>query len=312
VVSPTRAANRLAIRRRHEQGRLASRRERRLAISFLLPAIVLVTVLVYVPLGRAVYDSLFTTAFFSVRPRFVGVEQYTDILSDATFWTVVKNSLVWTGTVVLLQNAVGLATAILLNQKLPLRRLTRTFVLIPWVLPGIVAALLWKFMYDPQLGLVNALLVSAGAISDEVPWLADSTTAMAAVVLAAVWKGFPFSTVVYLAALQGVDQDLTDAAMVDGAGPWQRFRYVVVPSISGVIRLNVLLTTLFTFNYFDMIWVATRGGPRNATHIFPTYIFEVFRQFEYGTAAAYGLIAAIMLALVALLYIRELRPGQSL
>jgi multiple sugar transport system permease protein len=177
------------------------------------------------------------------------------------------------------------------------------------VLPGIVAALLWRFMYDPQLGLVNALLNSAGIISKNVAWLGQPTTALAAVILAAVWKGFPFSMIVYLAALQTVDRDQVEAAMIDGARAWQRFRYVVVPSIAGIIRLNLILTTIFTFNYFDLIWVTTQGGPLNSTHIFPTYIFELgFGQFQYGDASVYGVIAALAMLGVAFLYIRELRP----
>lgn len=284
------------------------RRERLVAVSFLLPAVILVGGLVYVPLARAVYDTLFATTMFSTQPQFVGLEQYKDILGTSTFWTVVRNSLVWTVSVVLLQNVAGLAIAVLLNQNLRLLGLTRTLLLLPWVLPGVVAALLWRFMYDPQLGLVNALLNSAG-LSKNVAWLAQPTTAMAAVVVAALWKGFPFSMVVYLAALQTVDRDQIEAATVDGARAWQRFRYVVVPSIAGIIRLNLLLTTIFTFNYFDLIWIATQGGPLNSTHIFPTYIFQLgFGEFQFGDASVYGVIAALMLVAVAVLYLRELRP----
>lgn len=287
----------------------ARRREQLIAVSFLLPAVILVGGLVYVPLARAVYDTVFATTMFGTQPQFVGLEQYKDILGTSTFWTVVRNSLVWTVSVVLLQNVAGLAIAVLLNQNLRLLGLTRTLLLLPWVLPGVVAALLWRFMYDPQLGLVNALLNSAGLISKNVAWLAQPTTAMAAVVVAALWKGFPFSMVVYLAALQTVDRDQIEAATVDGARAWQRFRYVVVPSIAGIIRLNILLTTIFTFNYFDLIWIATQGGPLNSTHIFPTYIFQLgFGEFQFGDASVYGVIAALMLVAVAVLYLRELRP----
>jgi multiple sugar transport system permease protein len=285
------------------------RRERLVAVSFLLPAVILVGGLIYVPMGRAVYDSFFATTMFSPQPQFVGFEQYKNILGSSTFWTVVRNSLVWTVSVVLLQNVAGLAIAVLLNQNLRLLGLTRTLLLLPWVLPGVVAALLWRFMYDPQLGLINALLNSAGIISKNIAWLGEPTTAMAAVIVAALWKGFPFSMVVYLAALQTVDQDQVEAAMIDGAKAWQRFRYVVVPSIAGIIRLNLLLTTIFTFNYFDLIWVSTQGGPLDSTHIFPTYIFQLgFGEFQYGDASVYGVIAALMLVTVAILYIRELRP----
>jgi multiple sugar transport system permease protein len=290
-----------------------SQRERWMALSFLLPAVVLVAVLIYLPIGRVIWSSL--TAQVPLRPEreLIGLDRYGALLGDSAFWAVVRNSLVWTGGVVLLQNAAGLTVALLLDQNLPFRRLTRSVVLVPWVLPGVAAALLWRFMYDPQLGLFNALLTAGGGVERGVPWLADQSTAMAAVVVAAVWKGFPFSMVMYLAALQGVQQDQLEAARVDGAGALARFRYVVVPSIAGLIRLNLLLTTIFTFNYFDMIWVMTRGGPLGATHIFPTYIFRLgFGELQFEVAAAYGVVAALLLAVIGYLYIRALRPGESL
>jgi multiple sugar transport system permease protein len=291
---------------------LRGRKERLTALAFVLPAIVLVGVLMYYPMARAIRDSLFATSFVNPNPEFAGLRLYRQMLADPGFWQVVRNSLVWTVSVVVLQNVLGLATAGLLNQNLPLKRLTGAFLLLPWVLPGIVAAILWRFMYDPQLGLVNAILSSLGVISRNVAWLADSGTAMGAVIVAAVWKGFPFSTVIYLAALQGVDRDQVEAAQMDGANAVQRFRYVVVPSIAGIIRLNLLLTTVFTFNYFDLIWVATRGGPRGSTHIFPTKIFEIgFGEFRFGLASAYGVMAVLILATFAFLYIREIRPGRA-
>lgn len=287
-------------------------RERRLAVAFVVPAVLLVTALMYYPMLRAVYDSLFATVGIAGLRQFVGLGRYADLVTSATFWNVVLNSVVWTGGVVLAQNVVGMAAAVLLNQRLPLRRLTRSAILIPWVLPGIVAALLWRFLYDPQLGLINALLQAVGIAEGGVGWLADPSTAMFAVIVAAVWKGFPFSTVIYLAGLQTVDEQQVDAARVDGAGAWQRFRHVVLPNISGIVRLNLLLTTLFTYNYFDMIWVTTQGGPLDATHTFPTYIFEIgFGQFRFGEAAAYGVAAAVLLSAFAALYLRELRPGRS-
>lgn len=299
-------------RRRLRRGSMA-RRERWLALSFLLPAVVLVALLIYLPIGRVIFSSVTAQVPLTPEREFIGLERYTDLLTDSRFWSVVRNSLVWTLGVVVLQNLVGLGAALLLDQKLPLQRLTRSIVVVPWVLPGVAAALLWRFMYDPQLGLFNALLQAGGAIERGVPWLAEQSTAMAAVIIAGVWKGFPFSMIMYLAALQGVQQDQIEAARVDGASPLARFRYIILPSIAGLIRLNLLLTTIFTFNYFDMIWVMTRGGPLGATHIFPTYIFRLgFGEFRFEMAAAYGVVAALLLAVIGYLYIRALRPSESL
>jgi multiple sugar transport system permease protein len=177
----------------------------------------------------------------------------------------------------------------------------RSLVLLPWVLPGVVAAILWRFMYDPQLGLINSFLISLGGHG--MPWLADSSTALISTIIAAVWKGFPFSTVVYLAALQNVDEEQIEAATIDGAGPVRRLFDIVIPAVKEIIAINLVLTAILTFNYFDMIWVLTRGGPQNATHIFPTKIYELgFGQFRFGEAATYGVVSILLLGVLIPLY----------
>jgi multiple sugar transport system permease protein len=202
----------------------------------------------------------------------------------------------------MLQNLVGFAVALLLNHDLPGRGFMQGLVLLPWVLPGVVAAILWRFMFDPQLGLINSLIVSLGG--DSVAWLANLNLAMPAAIVAAVWKGFPFSAVVYMAALQTVDQEQIEAAWIDGAGAWGRLIHVILPALRPVIAVNLLLTTILTFNYFDMIWVLTRGGPQNATHIFPTRIYELgFGQFRFGEAAVYGVFSILVLSGVVGLYL---------
>jgi multiple sugar transport system permease protein len=286
---------------------------RGMASLFVLPAIILVAVLMYYPMIRTFSESLYTTSFLNPRPEYIGLETYQTMLAGTDFWQILRNSLVWTLVVVLFQNLIGMAVAVLLNENLPGRGLMRAIVLLPWVLPGVIGALLWRFMYDPQLGLINSILISLNLTDQKTAWLATTSTAMPAVILAAVWKGFPFSTVIYLAALQGVDHEQIEAAHIDGASAWQRFMRIVIPSITHVIRLNLLLTTIFTFNYFDMVWVTTKGGPLNATHIFPTIIYELgFGEFRFGEAAAYGVMAVLVLSVFALLYLREVRrSGQE-
>jgi len=205
---------------------------------------------------------------------------------------------------VLLQNVLGFFVAMLLNQGLPAQGLLRALVLLPFVLPGVVTAILWRFMYDPQLGLVNSLMIRLGLFEDNAAWLANADTAMAAVIFVAVWKGFPFSMLIYLAALQNVDKSQLEAATIDGAGPWRRLIDVTLPSIKDVVVVNIVLTLILTFNYFDIIWVMTRGGPQNATHIFPTRIFETgFGQFRFGEAAVYGVFSILILAVLVALYV---------
>jgi multiple sugar transport system permease protein len=297
----------LAARRRRRRG------DRWMAYGFMLPAATLVAVLMYWPMIDTFRESLYSTTFINPHPTFVGLQTYRQIFGDDAFWQVVRNSIVWTVGVVLLQNVGGFLVALLLNQRLPFQGALRSLVLLPWVLPGVVAAILWRFMYDPQLGLINSLLIGLGVVHQGISWLAERSTAMAAVIFAAFWKGFPFSTVVFLAALQTVDQEQIEAAKIDGAGKLRRLFDVVLPAIFPVAVVNVLLTTILTFNYFDIIYVLTRGGPLNATAIFPTRIYELgFGQFRFGQAAAYGSLAVLVLVLfvcLLLLFQRRAAPG---
>lgn len=280
-----------------------TRRDRWLVWVFVAPAMLLVSVLMYYPMVGTIIESFYASSFINPKPKFVGLDTYAKILGDGEFGTIVRNSLVWTVFVVVLQNLLGFLTALLLNQQLPGQGLMRALVLLPWVLPGVVAAILWRFMYDPQLGLINSMLIGSGLADQGIAWLAEPQIAMGSAVIAAVWKGFPFSCVVYLAALQTIDREQLEAATIDGAGPVRRLLDVVLPGMRDVILINFLLTTILTFNYFDMIWVLTRGGPQNATHIFPTRIYELgFGQFRFGEAAVYGVFSILVLALMIALY----------
>lgn len=278
---------------------LRRQRELWIAYGFMLPAAILVAVLMYWPMVDTFRESLFSSSFINPNPQFVGFETYRKIFADPLFWQILRNSVIWTLGVVFLQNVVGFLVALLLNQNLPGQGVLRALILLPWVLPGVVAAILWRFMYDPQLGLINSFLLRLGITDQPIAWLADPSIAMAAVIFVAFWKGFPFSTVIFLAALQNVDPEQIDAARVDGAGRFRRLVDVVIPAILPVAAVNVLLTTILTFNYFDIIYVLTRGGPLNATVIFPTRIYEVgFGQFRFGEAAAYGSISVVVLILI--------------
>ncbi len=279
-------------------------KDRWLVWAFLAPALILMGVMLYYPMVGTVIESFYDTSFISPEPEFVGWAVYEKVWNSRQFPEVVWNSIYWTVGVVLLQNVLGFFVAMLLNQGLPAQGLLRALVLLPFVLPGVVTAILWRFMYDPQLGLVNSIMIRLGLFEDNAAWLADADTAMAAVIFVAVWKGFPFSMLIYLAALQNVDKSQLEAATIDGAGPWRRLIDVTLPSIKEVVVVNIVLTLILTFNYFDIVWVMTRGGPQNATHIFPTRIFETgFGQFRFGEAAVYGVFSILILAVLVALYV---------
>ncbi|MEM1432132.1 MAG: sugar ABC transporter permease [Pseudomonadota bacterium] len=285
-------------------------RDRWILWLFLAPTLGLMGAFLYWPLVGTVWESFHDTSFINPDPRFVGWDIYEKVLSGRDFPEILRNSIVWTLGVVVLQNVLGFFVALLLNQGLPAQGLMRALVLLPFVLPGVVTAILWRFMYDPQLGLINSLMLRTGLAADNAAWLASPETAMAAVIFVAVWKGFPFSMLIYLAALQTVDKSQLEAATIDGAGPWRRLVDVTLPAIRHVIVVNVVLTLILTFNYFDIVWVMTRGGPQNATHIFPTQIFETgFGQFRFGEAATYGVFSILVIAALVALYVIATRVG---
>ncbi|MEM1286719.1 MAG: sugar ABC transporter permease [Pseudomonadota bacterium] len=280
--------------------------------AFLAPTLLLLGVFLYYPMIGTFIESFYDTSFISPEPRFVGLEVYEKIVGSRDFNQIILNSVFWTLGVVLLQNVLGFFVALLLNQGLPGQGLMRAIVMLPFVLPGVVAAILWRFMYDPQLGLINSLLIQLGLIEDSAAWLASPDTAMLAVIFVAVWKGFPFSMLIYLAALQSVDRSQIEAATIDGAGPIRRLIDVTLPAIKDVILVNIVLTLILTFNYFDIVWVLTRGGPQNATHIFPTQIFETgFGQFRFGEASAYGVFSILVLAVLVALYVLVQRAAAT-
>lgn len=270
---------------------------------FLTPSLLLLGAFLYWPMVGTVIESFHETSFINPAPKFVGFDVYEKVFAGRHFGDVFWNSITWTIGVVILQNILGFFVAVLLNQGLPMQGMTRALVMMPFVLPGVVTAILWRFMYDPQLGLINSIMIRFGA-DDGSAWLANPDTAMAAVIFVAVWKGFPFSMLIYLAALQNVDRSQLEAATLDGAGPWRRLIDVTLPSIRDVVLVNIVLTLILTFNYFDIVWVMTRGGPQHATHIFPTQIYETgFGQFRFGEAATYGVVSILVLAVMVALYV---------
>lgn len=280
-----------------------TRRDQWLIWMFLTPSLLLLGTFLYWPMIGTVIESFHETSFINQEPQFVGLEVYEKVFADRHFGDVFWNSIAWTLGVVILQNILGFFVAMLLNQGLPLQGVTRALVMMPFVLPGVVTAILWRFMYDPQLGLINSIMIWFGGDAGAA-WLADPDTAMAAVIFVAVWKGFPFSMLIYLAALQNVDRSQLEAATLDGAGPWRRLIDVTLPSIRDVVLVNIVLTLILTFNYFDIVWVMTRGGPQHATHIFPTQIYETgFGQFRFGEAATYGVVSILVLAVLVALYV---------
>ena len=281
--------------------------------TFTAPSIVLMLLLIFVPIGYSLYLSLYDTSLTNPTPVFLGLKGFASVFQNHDALAAIRNSFVWTILVALFQFALGLGTALVLNRNFRLRWLARGVVIIPWVIPGVVAGMVWRLMYDAQFGFLDTLLARLGVTAAHIDWLGLPGLAMFSVVLAAIWKGFGFSMLMYLAALQTVPSSLYESAQIDGADGAQRFFYITVPHIASVVRTTVLLTAIWTFNYFEIIWVMTGGGPIRSTHIAPTYIYELaFMNFNFGNASRFAVLSFLLVSVASIQYIRMIFKREKL
>ena len=281
--------------------------------AFTSPAIILMLLLIFVPIGFSLYLSLFDTNLIHPNPVYLGLRGFLSIFHSRDALNVIRNSVVWTIVVAFFQFVMGLGTALILNRQFRLRWLGRSIIIIPWVIPGVVAGMVWRLMYDAQFGFLNTLLARLGITSVHIDWLGLPGLAMFSVILTAIWKGFGFSMLMYLAALQTVPTSLYESAQIDGADGVQRFAWITVPHIASVIRTTLLLTAIWTFNYFEIVWVMTGGGPVRSTHIAPTYIYELaFMNFNFGNASRFAVLSFLLVSVLSIQYIRMIFRREKL
>lgn len=268
----------------------AWRSERLLPYLLLAPAVIVTLVIVFMPMVQAVWTSFYDLILFKPNAsRFVGFGNYVKLFNDPVFWTALWNTLLWIGLTVPLQMGLGLLTALLLNREFPWRGLARALIIIPWALPSVVIALMWRWIYDPNTGVLNDILVYLSIVQTAVPWLADPNVAIYAIIATLTWQGFPFFAVMILAGLQGIPKSQYEAASIDGASAWRQFIHITLPGIAPVLATAGLLRVIWVANSMDVIFVMTGGGPGYATHTLPLYAFVKARQnldFGYGTSIA--------------------------
>lgn len=277
---------------------------------FLIPATAALLLIYFYPMLRGVFTSLLDYNTALGTSEFSGLENYREIIREGSFWNSMGRSAIWVLGSVVGQFVVGFAFALLLNERWPGNRFVRALVLIPWVMPGVSVALGWRLIYDEQFGLLNDLFGRVGL--SQLTWLNDPNLAMLGVILANIWKAFPFVTVTMLAGLAAIPNDLYEAAKIDGATMLNRFRYITLPGVRNVTFVVVLLMTVWTFNYFDLVFVMTEGGPAQATEIAPVLVARyAFQQFDYGLAATVAVIMTIFNIIFAVLYIKTLRRTEA-
>lgn len=285
----------------------ASRQRAVLGYLFVLPVLVTLLLLVAYPFFYAIWIS-FTNETLAVSGHFVGFANYAYLIHWSSFQSAIRNSIVLVIFAEVLKLAIGLGLALLLNEKLPGRGFFRGMVLLPWAMPSFVAYITFKMLYSPTGGGFDLILSDLGLISQPINFL-SSQLALPSVLVATVWRGFPFWVISFLAALQTVPEELYDAAKTDGANAWHRFQHVTLPSIRHIVLIVSLLSTIWTANSFDNVWLMTQGGPGDGTVIFPVLAYLSLTSFQLGQASAVMVaplpVFAMLIVIVASLLQRE-------
>ena len=271
-----------------------------LAIWFMLPAAAFLILFLAYPLGLGVWLS-FTDARLGRDGIFVGFENYEYLWEDSTFWLSVFNTLLYTSVASIIKFAVGLYLALLLNERLPFKAIIRAVVLIPFIVPTVLSAIAFWWLFDPQFSIISWSLKKMGLITANIDFLGDVWNARWSVIFANIWRGVPFVAITLLAGLQTVSPSLYEAATIDGATNWQRFRYITYPLLTPIIAVVMTFSVLFTFTDFQLIWVMTRGGPVNATHLMATFSYQRAIMSGYlgeGAAISTAMIPFLLFAIL--------------
>lgn len=286
---------------------MTSARRHLLPYWFLAPALLIELAIILYPVLQTAWMSLHDYVLF--RPNnapFIALGNFIHAANDPVFWLSLGNSLIWIVGIIAVQFVLGLGTALLLNQSFWWRGVARALVVIPWALPSVIIGLMWTWMYDYNLGVINDVLLRIGLIHEPIAWLARPDTTLPSIMLALVWQGFPFFAVTILAGLQTVSRELLEAAEIDGATRFQRLRLVVLPSIAQVLATVLLLRTIWVANSLDVILVMTGGGPGYASYTLPLYAFlEAYSSMQFGYGAALSLILTVLLLFVVYAYVRR-------
>jgi ABC-type sugar transport system permease subunit len=269
-----------------------------------VPAMVLLIGLVAYPFLYAIYIS-FTDRIVGDPGHWIGLDNFRYLSKNASFEKTIRNTITLVVVSDVLKLVIGLGLALILNEQLRARGLFRAFVLIPWAMPGFVAFLVWRLLFTPIGGGVNLILSETGIDNSYIDWLGQKSTAMPAVIIATVWRGFPFWCISFLAALQTVPPELYEAAKIDGANAMQRFRAVTLPHLRHVILVVVLLSSIWTANSFENIWLMTQGGPSDATMVFPVLAYFGMQTQRLGEAAAVS-VAMVPALLILVFFVTAL------
>lgn len=271
---------------------------------YVMPAIAVIAFVMLLPLCYTLFISFFKVDINIGDSTFIGIRNFIALFNDKIFLLAIKNTLLWTVGSVILQFLIGFTIANILNMdSIKGKTGIRIILMVPWVLPSVVSALVWQWMYHSDFGIINEVLKQIGIITQSISWTSSKDTALLSAIIINVWKMVPFVILMTEAALQNVPNELKEAARIDGANTLMVFRYVTLPSISSTINTIILLLMVWTMNAFTFIYILTEGGPAHQTEILSLYIYRTyFKGYKMGRASAAATVLFILTAVAALLY----------
>lgn len=297
------------IRRQHFN---ASRRNALTAVAFVAPAFLFIAVVMVWPLLISISRAFVANAPGTNEAVFQGLDNFFFLFSSPTLAKTFPITLIFVVGSTTLAFSLGLLWALVLEQIRRGRNLLRAVTLVPWVLPSVVTAFLWAWIFNGQFGLLNGIGTSTGLLADDIVWLSDPTAANMAIILARAWQSMPWFVLMFLAGLQSVPAELVEAVRVDGGGNWRIFRHAIFPHLKATMLLVIILGAMGNLQLFDLIYAMTGGGPAGSTSVMSTTVYrQAFEVFDLGTAAAIGVIWMLLLVIPTIFYVRSALPDPN-
>lgn len=281
-------------------------------LAFMAPAAIFVGIFIYYPMISGSQMAFRNWNLNDLSDTsWVGWGNFVALFENPEFGTIVRNTVVWVVGSLVPQVVIGFALALFLKRKFRFRGAYQAFIFFPWAVSGFLIGMLFRWMFNAEFGVVNDLLMKFGLIQSPIPWLAEPGFAMTAIIVANIWYGVTFFAIMILAALQSVSDEMYEAAAIDGAGKIRTLFNITLPAISVTLGLTILLRIIWIFNFPDVIWAMTGGGPADQTHIITTYMIKITQEGDYGQASALGLIVVLTLMLFAAFYLMAVRPRKA-
>jgi len=276
-----------------------------IGLLLLLPTLVIMAAFTLFPLLEGLRLSLTNMNLLRETSQFIGLSNFAKLLTDDIFWISLYHSVLLTTVAVVLQLILGLVVATALKQELPGVRFMRSIIMASWVIPVVATVVMFRFMSQPDYGFINIIFRLLGAKNLNSYWFGNLNAALPMIIIMHLWRNIPFYAIAFMAAMQAIPEDQYDAAHIDGAGPWKTFTNVTLPGIRGMIIVMVTIHVLWTFNNFDFVYIATGGGPVNATDILPVYVYrQTWSNYTVGYGASIGVVMLLILLVYFVIYIR--------